>query len=267
MNTKSDESLVVCKVLGRALKNNSLEIFYQPIYDNKEQRFHSAEALIRCNDPEHGFVSPELLITVAEHYGYIDQITDLVYEKVCKFIAKNKVQDYGIDFIEVNLSPENLKQKDIAEKFTKIRERYGVPASMINLEITETTRIRDSVAVNNALISIINTGIELTIDDYGTGHATTTYLIEIPASIVKIDKYILWAAMKDESAMYILKSTIDMLSGLKKKVVIEGVESKEMVDLLTDINCEMFYQGFYYSKPISGHHFIKFLKKLNCKSA
>lgn len=263
MEMEKEDVQKINNIIKRSLKNNSFEIYYQPIYDNKEKRFRSAEALIRCNDPEYEYISPELLITVAEKNGHIDRITDVVYESVCRFISENNLKKYGIDFIEINLSPENCKQKNLIEKLTEIRKRYRIPASMINLEITETSSIQGNVAIEDTLLSICNDGTKLSIDDYGMGFATSSYLIKIPASIVKIDKHILWVAMNDHAAMFILKSTIKMLIGLEKKVVIEGVETKQMVEALNQISGELFYQGFYYSKPIKGHHFIKFLKRKN----
>lgn len=257
---KNAETEKVIESIKRAIQNDSFVIYYQPIFDNKNGRFRSAEALIRCVDSEHGFINPESLITTAEKYGYIDSITDIVFEKVCKFISERDITKYGIDYIEINMSPENCKQKDLAEKLTTIRNKYNIPTSMINLEITETADIHDNVAVNDTLSKMNNNGIELSIDDYGSGFASPNYLIKIPVSMVKIDKEILWAAMSDESAMHILKSTINMLTGLGKKIVIEGVENGQMVDVLNSINNEMYFQGYYYSKPIPEEDFIKFIK-------
>lgn len=258
---KHDEIQKIIDSIKRAIYNDSFKVYYQPIYDNKAKRFRSAEALIRCIDEEHGFIDPESLITIAEKYGYIDQITDIVYERVCKFISENNIKQYGVDYIEINMSPENCKQENLVEKLAKIRKKYNVPTEMINLEITETADIHNNETINNMLSAMNSSGISLSIDDYGSGFASPNYLIKIPVSIVKIDKEILWSAMSDESAMHILKSTIGMITGLSKKIVIEGVENRQMVETLNSINNEMHFQGYYYSKPVPEAEFINFLQQ------
>ena len=103
--------------------------------------------------------------------------------------------------------------------------------------------------------------MKLSIDDYGSGFATSSYLIKIPVAIVKIDKDILWSAMEDKMAMFILKSTIEMIRGLGKEIVVEGVETEDMINALNEINENLHFQGFYYSKPVPEDEFLRFLSK------
>lgn len=261
IDQKITEDKKLLSQIKKAIENDLIRIVYQPIYDNAQQRFHSAEALLRVSDDEHGYINPEKLVIVAEEYGYIDQITDIIFEKVCKFIKDNKIKQYGIDYIEINLSPENCKQSDLGRKLMEIMVRYDISPDMINLEITETADSSGNEIVQQMIAEINESGINLSIDDFGSGFASVNYLINMPVSIVKIDKEILWAAIKNKSAMHILQSTVNMITGLGKKIVVEGVETQEMVDILTKINPEMFHQGFFYSKPIEEAQFIDFIRE------
>ena len=107
---------------------------------------------------------------------------------------------------------------------------------------------------------LISKGVSFSMDDYGTGFSTANYLITLPMDIVKIDKSILWPAMENEEAFVILKHTVEMLKSLKKRIVVEGVETREMAKLLIDMGCD-YLQGYYYQKPIPADKYLEFLKE------
>ncbi len=107
---------------------------------------------------------------------------------------------------------------------------------------------------------LISKGVTFSMDDYGTGFSTANYLITLPMDIVKIDKSILWPAMENEEAFVILKHTVEMLKSLKKRIVVEGVETREMAKLLIDMGCD-YLQGYYYQKPIPADKYLEFLKE------
>lgn len=250
----------ILHIIKSALENDSFMVYYQPIYNTKTGKFESAEALVRLYDEELGFINPEEMITIAEENGYIDQIGEVVFRKVCQFIQKSQIRNLGISYIEINLSPVQCRNVELVHRFSQIMEEYAVLPEWVNLEITETAQMANENQMFININHFSRMGVEFSIDDYGSGFAAADYLIKLPVSIVKIDKSILWMAMKEPSAMIVLKNTVLMLKELGKEIVVEGVESLEMVDVLTAYGCD-FLQGYYYSKPIEELEFIEFLKK------
>lgn len=253
---------MILRSIRRAIENDEFQVFYQPIYSTETKRFDSAEALIRLNDPELGFINPEELITLAEETGYIEQIGEIVFRKVCKFMKENAIHKYNVEYIEVNLSALQCVQENLTEIYAGIMEEYGIAPSAINLEITETAQTTKNANLMDNMQKLNAIGVEFSIDDYGSGFASANYLIELPVIIVKIDKSILWPAMKDARAMIVLKNTIKLLKELGKHIVVEGVETEEMVNILTECGCDSL-QGYYFSKPVPPEQYLEFLRQRN----
>lgn len=248
-----------------ALENKTFEVYYQPIRDVKANQFHSVEALLRMIDPELGFVSPEEFIPIAEEDGVICKVGDLVFEKVCQFIRGQLLMNKGVHCVEINLSPIQCNQEDLVKNFSKIMEKYDISPSLINLEITETASTAGNTNMNSNINLLHGLGISFSIDDYGSGFASAEYLFRLPVDIVKIDKGILWQAMKDKNAMIVLEHTMMMVKKLGKKIVVEGIEDMEMVRVLEAMDCD-YMQGYYYSKPLPEAQYLEFLEKNNTVS-
>ncbi len=261
IEAKEKEKQTILYCIRKALERKRFNVYYQPIYDCRMKSFRSAEALIRLVDDEHGFINPETLITVAEEFGYINEITEIVLDKVCRFLNETDIQKYGIEYIEVNLSPICCRERDMLKKVIFTMKKNRIPYNMINFEITETADMQNDAVIERTLRSMHDIGMSLSIDDYGSGFASPDYLIKMPISIVKIDKEILWAAMKDVWAMHILESNVKMIKALEKGVVVEGVENQAMLDVLTSIEPDLFIQGYLFSKPIPEEAYLEFMKK------
>lgn len=250
--------------IRRALTNNILEVYYQPIYDSTTGTIHSCEALVRMTDPELGSVSPEEFIKVAEQTGTISEIGSIVFEKVCQFIAEKKPEQYGMDFIEVNLSPIQCMDQDLASEFNDIMKKYHVSSKQIVLEITESAVIRNHGKVNNVIQELTDAGFKFALDDFGTGQSNYSYIRDFPFSIIKIDKSFLWSADKDPVDRVVFRSMLKLVENLHLECVVEGVETEFFKDHL--INDGVTYlQGYYYSKPIPEDQFIDYIKNFNKK--
>mgnify|MGYP000556151205 FL=1 len=247
-------------IIERAFANHSFHVYYQPIYSIEKNKFVSAEALLRLIDEKEGFISPEVFIPAAEKSGAIHKIGDFVMEEVCKFIASDEYKKLGLEYIEVNLSALQCVQDQLADRLMAIMEEYGIDPEQINFEITETAGLANYDVLLRNMKNLISHGVTFSMDDYGTGFSTANYLITLPTDIVKIDKSILWPAMENQEAFVILRHTVEMLSSLNKKIVVEGVENAEMAKLLIDMNCD-YLQGYYYSKPVQEEDYIAFLEK------
>lgn len=232
-----------------SIERNEFEVHYQPIYDTKEHRFHSLEALARLQVPDYGYVSPEEFIRIAEKNGTILKIGLLVLEEVCKCYKQLDLKSYGIDFIEVNLSVVQCMHENIAQDILAILNKYGIEPSMINLEITESAAAYSEERLIQNMIEMRKAGLSFSLDDYGSGYSNINYLVDLPFSIVKIDKYLVWAAMKDNTSNIILANIVSMFKKIDLKVVTEGIEDLNMSDTVTDFGAD-YIQGYYYSRPV-----------------
>lgn len=238
-----------------ALRNQSLQIYYQPIHSTDDGRVISAEALARIQDEELGLLMPDEFIPLAERNGSIFRLGEQVFEKVCKFIQTHDMKELGLNYIEVNLSPLQIARSNTADRYLEILDRYAIDPSYINLEITETENAENEFTYEN-IRKLSARGIRFSLDDYGTGYSNLINTIVLPYSIIKIDKNIVQAYLSSDS--HILQHLVHHFTVLGKEVVAEGVETQEMADILTDIGCQ-YLQGFLYSKPLPTEEFLDYL--------
>ncbi|MCM1322060.1 MAG: GGDEF domain-containing phosphodiesterase [Bacteroides sp.] len=245
-----------------ALQNDRLAVYYQPIFSTKEKQIIGAEALIRLKDPDGNFISPEEFIPIAEENGYILHIGEYIFEQVCLFLKTTDLQLYNIKKIDVNLSVIQCLHPQLVEQILSIMKEYEAPAQILNLEITETAAATSHDILKKNMQQLANSGIELSLDDYGSGYSNLNYLLNFPFKMIKLDKEIVWKAFFDEKANTVLTSTINMINALDMTVLAEGVETKEQADWLTELGCD-YLQGFYFSKPLPKDGFFELLKKVN----
>ena len=249
-------------ILNRATARDEFEVFYQPIREVTTGKYATAEALIRLRDDTLGYISPEEFIPVAEEQGKIIVIGEIVFRRVCEFMQQTDLDALGVRYIEINLSPLQCAQPDLAETLLKALSDHGIAPERINLEITETVKMdADTERIMHENMELLKeAGITFSIDDFGSGFAATDYLFKLPVSIVKIDKSILWNAMKNEGARIVMLSTIRMVKELGKRVVVEGIETEEMASLLTENGCD-YMQGYLFSKPVPQGEYVTFLER------
>ena len=248
-------------IIERALEHGSFEVYYQPIYSVAQGKFVSAEALIRLFDPKHGFISPETLIVSAEQNGAIHRIGEFVFEKVCQFIASDEFAGLGLDYIEVNLSVAQIMNGDLPDTYLAIMNKYHVTPDKINLEITETAAAYAQKVMTDNLEKLKQAGISFSLDDYGTGYSNMQRVIQLPLKIIKLDKS--FVNTKNNPKVWIfLRNTVKMLKDMDMEIVVEGVETQEMLDVFSDLKCD-FIQGYFFSKPIPRDDFVAFITEAN----
>ena len=246
-------------IISRALTNQSFEVYYQPIYSVEQQRFASAEALVRLRDETYGLVSPALFIPEAEKNGTIHQIGEFVFEEVCRFVKSPEFAELDMDYIEINLSVAQCMQTNLAQKLSAIAQRHQVDPKRINLEITETAveNSRDVMAEN--LETLCKVGFHFSLDDYGTGYSNIQRIVSLPLNLVKVDKSFTDKFM-DSDMQIVLANTIRMLKELRLEIVVEGVETAEQLEFFRQLNCEHI-QGYYFSKPLPREEFMQFIRE------
>ena len=241
------------------IREGHFEVHYQLIYDIRRKGFYSMEALARLKVPEYGYVSPEEFIKMAEKNGSITQLGLIVLEECCRFISESNLHELGIDFIEVNLSMVQCIQPDIHRDVLRIMQKYQVPTHMINFEVTESVAASSEELLLRNMERFTEQRIHFSLDDYGSGYSNINYLVDLPFSIVKIDKYVVWAAMKNETSRIILENTIRTFKNIGLRVVAEGVEDQAMVDMICAMGTD-YIQGFFYAKPVPKDQIVDRLK-------
>lgn len=248
--------------IRKAIDNKRFKVHYQPILDSATGKIHSAEALARLVDDDIGYISPEEFIRVAEHNGTIITIGEIIFEEVCRFIRQCDIESLGMEFIEVNLSAVQCMQHDLAEYILDTVSNYGIDGSQINFEVTESVAVQNEEVLLRSMNKMREYGVTFSMDDFGTGYSNLQKIFSMGYDIVKIDKSILWASDEDFSARVLLESTIQMIKDMDRRIVVEGVETKEHLDILTDLGVD-FLQGFYFSRPLAEDEFIEFVRKYN----
>lgn len=252
----------IMQIVRTAIRDKAFQICYQPIFSEHTGNFASAEALVRLPDNEMGYISSEEFVPLAEKNGMVTEIGDLVFENVCRFWNENRLQELGVQYVEVNLSMLQLMRENLSKKLIDTMRRYNIPANCFNFEITETAAMSNESVMKKNMDELIANGSAFSLDDYGSGFSSASYLLHFPAELVKIDKGILWPAMESREAFAILKSTMEMLRAIHKKIVVEGVETMQMKGILQRLGCD-YYQGYLFSKPISEQEYVAFLKRYN----
>lgn len=251
------------KIVDRALKNHFFEMYYQPIYSVKEKKFVSAEALIRLNDPEYGFVSPELFIPASELNGSIHRIGEYVTEDVCRFISEVDFKELGLKYIEMNLSAAQCLELDLAEKITTICENYKVLPSQLNLEITESSTDFNPVIALKNISKLKEKGFTFSLDDFGVGYTNLDRVVGLPIDLIKLDKQFV-RGLGNPKTQCTIESLVNLFNDpvMKLKIVVEGIEDKQSLKIFENLGCD-YIQGYVFSKPLPKKEFIKFLKENN----
>ena len=254
-----DYSKQVLAVLTKAVQEKAFDVVYQPIWSTQENRFASAEALVRLQDcGDLGFISPEIFIPMAEQHGMIGEIGSIVFEKVCSFASENRLWEKGVNYIEVNLSGMQSVDPALPAQLMSVMHKYGIQPKFINLEITETASIDGGEMLDVNMKRLRSLGCHFSMDDFGTGYSNLAKMAKVHFELVKLDKSLIWPAFgeKPEEPMVILNSCISMILQLGAHIVAEGVETQEQADFLTEQGVN-YLQGYYYSKPISGDTFLE----------
>lgn len=245
--------------LGRALEEGRVEAYLQPIYSTKEDRIVGAEALARLRDPELGFIPPDEFIRVAERTGDIMELGRQIFEKVCIFLEEEHPERLGIECINVNLSPAQCLNDQLAAELSAIAHAHHVPMNMIDFEITETS-IEDFLLIQRQMLRLQQRGAAFSLDDFGTGTSNLTRLMMLPIHVVKLDLNVVNAYFTGESG--ILPDLVHMFQNAHMRVVVEGVETERMKTELAEMGCD-YEQGYYFSRPVPPDQFLSYLEVQN----
>lgn len=258
-----ERKIRVEKVIKRAIEEDHFQVYYQPIYSMEKNRVTSAEALLRLIDPEDGFIPPNEFIPIAEKNGTIIQIGEIVLEKVFRFMKEQDLKKLGIEYIEINLSVVQCMQKELADTVLALIRRYGIEMNMVNLEITETAANNSPKMLLKNMQALSDEGITFSMDDFGTGYSNISAIISMPLNIIKLDKSLIDMASSHQKGKEVLSSTAAMVKKLGFKMVAEGIEEKEQVEMLRPLGIH-YIQGYYFSRPLPEAQFLEYLNTSAC---
>lgn len=253
LSTKQvDQQVEILYALERAVYDNTAEVYYQPMIDAVTRKMVGAEALARIRDNEGQIISPGLFIPIAESSGLINRLGEQVLRKTCEFACSNNLDSMGIQWINVNLSPIQFLQKNLAGRFNEVIASYGMPADAIRLEITEQSML-DYSLLQSQILELDDCGFKLVMDDYGSGYSNLARVKSCPFVTIKLDMAIVWDYFRDRDTL--LPTIVQGFKQMGMSITAEGIESEEMAQALAGIGAD-FLQGFYFSKPLPPNEFV-----------
>lgn len=243
--------------MGIALKNEEFKVVYQPKIYTKNEQLAGAEALVRW-EQNGNTIFPNKFIPLFEKNKFILKLDLYVFEQVCKDIVSWKEKYQEVPVISVNVSKVHFANENFIEEYVKIADQYHIDRNKIDLEITESATMDTNIDILKILNIIKTKGFIVSIDDFGTGYSSLSLLQDMPIDILKIDKSFI-----DKTNLNSDKNIIDYIVLMSKhigvKTIIEGIETKEQVEFIKKIECDMI-QGYYYSKPIKKEEFELYLQ-------
>ncbi|MDN3485521.1 EAL domain-containing protein [Pseudoalteromonas sp. APC 3224] len=264
MNVAMRRRFEIEEQMHGALERNEFELYYQPQIDVKTNTIVGAEALLRWHNIVLGEITPDEFIPIAEQTGLIAPIGVFVLQQALRFLNEwqsiNK-QNYTM---AINLSPRQFRDPELVNIIKRTLHKNSISNACLELEITEGVLMNSQTSIRDALLQIDELGIKLSMDDFGTGYSSLSYLREYPFDVLKIDRSFITGITDNKADCNLVKAAIAMSHSLEIKVVAEGVETKEQLDLLNELNCDIA-QGFYLSKPLPGAKLLNFSSRY-CKA-
>lgn len=262
MNIEEVERANIERDMRHALERKEFTLYYQPIINIKNSNIIGTEALIRWYHPTQGLIPSSKFIEIAEETGIIEKIGEWVLRTACEQLSLWEENNVVLERMAVNVSSRQFIQKGFEESVSAILKETNVAANKLELEITETLLMDERIDSIKILDKLNSKNIHLSIDDFGTGFSSLSYLKRFPVNTLKIDRSFMQDVPKDDDAKSIVKSIIALAHTLNLSVIAEGIESGEQLAILYENNCD-YAQGFYFNKPLSAEDFEDFYLKQN----
>lgn len=247
--------------MSAALKNKDFKLFFQPKYSIEQDRVDSAEVLVRWYNPEtQSYIAPDKFIRLFEANGFVSELDHYVFEETCRFL--NDLVSHGDKVVplSVNVSRATAIKPGFLNFYIEKKKEYGIQNDFITLEFTETFASESGDLLNSLLPVLKNSGFKCAIDDFGMGNSSLIAVKELPVDELKFDRALIKKTKDPEKDDMVLKLLIDVSKEIGMQVTQEGVETKEDMDRMKALGCDVI-QGYYYSRPMQLVDFIDFLKE------
>ncbi|MGN6704259.1 MAG: bifunctional diguanylate cyclase/phosphodiesterase, partial [Burkholderiaceae bacterium] len=249
MSQRLVERLGSEQALRTAIERDEFVLYYQPRVDTRTGELRSMEALVRWQHPERGIVSPLEFIPLAEETGLIVRLGELIFEKACRQLADWKAENLPVVPVSVNVSPRQFDQGSLVLIVTSSMVEHGIDASLIEIELTESSMLGNNQTVFNELKSIEELGITLLIDDFGSGYSSLSQLQRLDMDVLKVDRTFTSELDVGRDGDAFFMAIVSMAHVLDMRVVAEGVETIEQLRILQQLSCDEV-QGYYVSRPV-----------------
>lgn len=257
---KTNERISVKSNLRRAVNNQELDLVYHPILPADPERCPHVEALLRWNDRDHGAVSPPRIIDMAEELDLMSNLGHWIIERGCRDLARLNDACEPTCKLSLNLSASQVHERShLLDSIDEQIEKNGIPPENLTLEITETTAMEDLNFSRGLLSSIKERGCRVAVDDFGTGHSSIQYLMDLPIDILKIDKSFILNLFEQSQNKILVETMLFMAHQLDLEVVAEGIETGEHRDFLVNNGCN-YLQGFLWTEPLDLDSCIDFFR-------
>lgn len=243
-----------------AMAQGEFLVYYQPKYDVKEKRFHGAEALVRWNWQKESMMPPGEFIPVFESNGMIVQLDEYMFRETCRQVKAWLDAGIPVDPVSVNISRLHLYQKNFVDTYLDIIRETGVPAKAVSLELTETVLFHNEGILNEALERFRDAGIQILMDDFGSGYSSIQLLSVMPIDMLKLDKSLVDNSTDNLRIQAALRSVVSLARTFGIDVIAEGVETKEQYDLLETMGIN-YIQGYYCAKPMAGDEYERLIRE------
>ena len=236
-------------IMPAALERHEFQCYLQPKYGLRSRNIEGAEALIRWNSKDFGFISPGDFIPIAEKNGFVVELDFFILEEVCRTMRRWIDDGKKPVVVSVNQSRLHLNYDDYIWRLREIVDKYDIPYEYIELELTESVFTENSEKLLKIMHKLHEIGFKLSLDDFGSGYSSLNMLKDMPVDVVKIDKEFFSDTMNTRKGRAVISTVVDLANNLDMDVISEGVETKEQVEFLTEIHCAMV-QGYYFAKPM-----------------
>ncbi|MFT0603409.1 EAL domain-containing protein [Bacillus cereus] len=249
LDCEREKRFIIENQLHRAIEKNEFFLYYQPQMNIETKKIASMEALIRWENKELGFVSPNQFIPLAERTGFIIKLDEWIINEVCRQIREWLNKGYEVVPIAVNISARHFRSITLIEMITRALHKYNVSAHLLAIEVTEGALIHKDIS-KRVLLQLKEQNLKIHLDDFGTGYSSLSYLKTYPIDTLKIDRSFMEGIHVDERDTNITAAIIHLAHTLELDVIAEGVEKAEQIQFLKEKNVK-FVQGYYYSRPLS----------------
>ena len=261
LGKKANRRLSLENNLRKAIEKDHLVVYYQPKVDLLTGIASGMEALVRWDHPEHGIIPPDEFIPIAEETGLIIPLGQQVIEKSCAQFKNWQDEGIPVTNISINVSARQFKEQDLVTTLKRVLEQHQLDASNIELELTESTLLKNESNAEEILGQLSDMGIVISIDDFGTGYASLSYLKRLPIDILKIDKSFTDGILHDSDDIAIVNAIYGLARGLGLKLVAEGIETQEQLARIKEMGVD-FGQGYFWSPPKPAEQYLELLDSL-----
>ncbi|WP_262984233.1 putative bifunctional diguanylate cyclase/phosphodiesterase [Achromobacter spanius] len=254
------DRLALRSELGAAFSTNQFELHFQPQIALADGSLAGVEALLRWRHPQRGLLTPDAFLALLLDSSYEGHLADWLFDAVCRQIAVWQQLGVTVPRTSLNLSPRQLLDKGLADRILDAARRHRVCPALLDIEITEDGLLGDIDMATSVLAALKGAGISTSLDDFGAGYSSLSYLVRLPVDTLKIDRSFVRELLASEKASAVIRSIVGLARALGMKTIAEGVEHQHQADALKDAGCDCI-QGYLISRPLTAEAFLEFMRR------